>query len=928
MKIALLILSLLATVALGAPNSYPVPGGTAYLSDQGKVAVDPGTGLQTFQFPAMGMYGTKWIPIAVDASGIVQVSGGGGGGSNVNIHDSAGNMLTSTAGALDVSIASFPASVSVTQGTSPWVVSGSVSVSNFPVTQDVNVTNPSIAVTQSGTWSTGRTWTLSSGSDSVSAVVSNFPALQAVDLEQLVGSAPSVTNSLPVRISNGTSFVDPTQIRALTTSDQITAFQGGSWTVSSTQGTSPWVVSGTVAATQSGAWTTGRTWSLSSGTDSVTATISGTVPISGTVTANQGTSPWIVRQSDGTNSLTTLFDLDTSGITHQWNLGTSIRLPASGGSVAGGTASNPLRIDPTGTTTQPVSGTVTANQGGAWTVAATQSGAWSVSVSNFPATQAVTQSTSPWVVSGTVTANIGTTGGLALDSSVNGLLLTQGSTTSGEKGPLIQGAVTTAAPTYTTAQTNPLSLTTSGLLRVDASGTTIPISGTITANQGTSPWVVSGTVAVSSVSGTVAVTQSTSPWVVSGTVTSNQGTSPWVTNVSQFGGSNVATGTGASGSGIPRVTVSNDSNILATQSGTWTVQQGTPPWSVSQSGTWNINNISGTISLPTGAATEATLAKLPLAQASTTSGQSGPLVQGAVTTSAPTYTTGQTDPLSLTTGGLLRVDASGTTVPVSGTVTANQGGAPWSFNQTQVNGVAVSTGNGVAGTGVQRVTIASDNTAFSVNQGTSPWVDNVSQWGGSATSLGQKVSASSVPVVLASDQSAVTITTIPGNPNVATYAAVANFTTAALLTTDVFTILGSGTKTIQVRKITVAGTNSGNTNGRLDIIKRSTADSGGTSTTATLVPNDSNNAAATTVVRSYTVNPTLGTAVGAIDSTYCFFPTLASTNVDHSCEFTYGVLRDQAIYLRGTSEQLAVNLAGVTLGGVTVLSIKVEWTEE
>jgi hypothetical protein len=70
-----------------------------------------------------------------------------------------------------------------------------------------------------------------------------------------------------------------------------------------------------------------------------------------------------------------------------------------------------------------------------------------------------------------------------------------------------------------------------------------------------------------------------------------QSTSPWVTNISQFGGNNVVTGTGTSGVGIPRVTVSNDSNILATQSGTW-----------------NINNISGTVSLPTGAATEATLA--------------------------------------------------------------------------------------------------------------------------------------------------------------------------------------------------------------------------------------------------------------------------------------------------------------------------------
>lgn len=50
------------------------------------------------------------------------------------------------------------------------------------------------------------------------------------------------------------------------------------------------------------------------------------------------------------------------------------------------------------------------------------------------------------------------------------------------------------------------------------------------------------------------------------------------------------------------------------------------------------------------------------AQASTTASQVGVLIQGAVTTSAPSYTTGQTDPLSLTTVGGLRsalVDNSG-----------------------------------------------------------------------------------------------------------------------------------------------------------------------------------------------------------------------------------------------------------------------------
>lgn len=123
---------------------------------------------------------------------------------------------------------------------------------------------------------------------------------------------------------------------------------------------------------------------------------------------------------------------------------------------------------------------------------------------------------------------------------------------------------------------------------------------------------------------------------------------------------------------------------------------------------------------------------------------------------------------------------------VTGTVTSNQGGAPWSFNQTQVNGVAVSTGNGIAGTGTQRVTIASDNTAFTVNaaqatasnlnatvvgtgtfaaqvtgtvtanQGGAPWSQNITQVGGSSLTLGQKAAASSIPVVTQLDSSPAT----------------------------------------------------------------------------------------------------------------------------------------------------------------------------
>jgi hypothetical protein len=131
------------------------------------------------------------------------------------------------------------------------------------------------------------------------------------------------------------------------------------------------------------------------------------------------------------------------------------------------------------------------------------------------------------------------------------------------------------------------------------------------------------------------------------------------------------------------------------------------------------------------------------AQGSTTSGQNGVLVQGAVTTAAPAYTTGQSSPLSLGTTGLLRVDGSGVTQPVSGTVTANQGTA----NAT-------------------------------------PWNENIAQWGGTATSLGQKVSASSVPVVIASDQSAIPVTLSTGT-QILTYFTDAGVASGATVTHSV-----------------------------------------------------------------------------------------------------------------------------------------------
>jgi hypothetical protein len=190
----------------------------------------------------------------------------------------------------------------------------------------------------------------------------------------------------------------------------------------------------------------------------VTVSGSGTFTVSGTVTANAGTGTFTVG-------------------------GTA----ASGSSASG----NPVMIGGVFNTTQP-----TVTNGQVVDFQATARGALIVATGIDTFTVAVSGTTT---VAGTVTANIGTTNGLALDASVNGLLLAQGSTTSGETGPLIQGAVTTAAPSYTTAKTSPLSLTPAGALRIDGSAVTQPasIAGTVTV-AGSGTFTVSGTISTNS----------------------------------------------------------------------------------------------------------------------------------------------------------------------------------------------------------------------------------------------------------------------------------------------------------------------------------------------------------------------------------------------------------------------------------------------
>lgn len=422
---------------------------------------------------------------------------------------------------------------------------------------------------------------------------------------------------------------------------------------------------------------------------------SGSITVDGTVTANQGGAPWTVSQS-GT-----------------WNIGTISTVTSltqmNGQAIAMGTG-----VRTAGT--QRV------------TIATDDS---------VPVTGTFWQATQP--VSGTVTANAGTnlnTSLLALEAGGNlasiktntdNLSLAQGANTSGQLGNLIYGAVTTAAPSYTTDKSSPLSLDVTGNLRVRLM-TSIPSGSNIIGKVGidqTTPGTTNGVqVNAALPSGTNNIGDVD---IVSGTITT-------VTSLTQMNGAAISMDTGPRGAGVQRVTLAtndllqvygNKTNNLSTPGannfGTLpaVANAADPSWTETAqvalssdlagylrvlvgSGATNIgkaedsNSVSADVGVPAMAIQKATPAN--------TAGTDGDYAM--LQMSAGRLWASATIDAALPAGTALigKVGIDQTTVGTTNAVAVAQIGAN-----------TVLTGNGVTGTGSQRVTIASDNTAFSVN---------------------------------------------------------------------------------------------------------------------------------------------------------------------------------------------------------------------
>lgn len=160
-----------------------------------------------------------------------------------------------------------------------------------------------------------------------------------------------------------------------------------------------------------------------------------------------------------------------------------------------------------------------------------------------------------------------------------------------------------------------------------------------------------------------------------------------------------------------------------------------------------------------------------------------------------------------------------------------------------------------------------------------------------------------------------------------TYSVCVDDLAPAALATDVLVFTGSSTKTVYITYVQITTTASAGLQIDIELLKRSSANTGGTSSALVAVPHDSANAAATATARAYTANPTvLGTSVGVLRTKKATAVSDVKQNIEDT-EWHFGDRNNQAIVLRGTSEFLTVNFDGATLLGGNV-DICVEWVEE
>lgn len=162
-----------------------------------------------------------------------------------------------------------------------------------------------------------------------------------------------------------------------------------------------------------------------------------------------------------------------------------------------------------------------------------------------------------------------------------------------------------------------------------------------------------------------------------------------------------------------------------------------------------------------------------------------------------------------------------------------------------------------------------------------------------------------------------------------TYSAVVIGLTPAASATDLITITGSASRTVEVQNVTCTGVSTAAATGTLVGLLRSTANTGGTSSAVTATPLISTAPTATATVLSYTANPTTGTLVGNVRANYISTTTATSTAVA-ATPMVWDFNQASPVMpptLIGAANVFAINGNGATFASGTAFTCTVTWTE-
>lgn len=154
-----------------------------------------------------------------------------------------------------------------------------------------------------------------------------------------------------------------------------------------------------------------------------------------------------------------------------------------------------------------------------------------------------------------------------------------------------------------------------------------------------------------------------------------------------------------------------------------------------------------------------------------------------------------------------------------------------------------------------------------------------------------------------------------------TFSCSANITVAATAT-DIAIIPGNATNTVYITKVIISGIQTTAGSALIQLIKRSTANTGGTSTAMTAIPHNSADTPVSLPL-SYTANPTVGTPVGNVRLQYLSLGS--ATIASGSIVWEFGD-KGKWVTLSGVAQGLAINLNGATITG-GVINVSAEWIE-